>query len=723
MNPILSFVQSVRRFVAGEIRRKPVRRSSTRLNAESLEARAVPAALSPIRSYDGTGNNVAQVSWGAAGTDFLRVAVAEYGDGISTPAGSDRPSARVVSNAVSDQTGTEGINDRMMSAMVYAWGQFLDHDLDLTNTGTTEKMPIAVPAGDPSFDPNSTGTKTIPLSRSIYDAATGTSTANPRQQINDSTAWIDGSMVYGSNATTAASLRTFSGGKMKTSAGDLLPMDAAGNFLAGDGRVNENPELTSIQTLFVREHNRLAAKFAAADPRLTDEQIFQKARAFVIAEIQSITYNEWLPALLGSKGVTAYRGYDARVNPGIANEFATAGYRFGHSTLVDDIQFLGNDGTTIAEGVTLAEAFFNPELVKANGIDSLLKYLASDPTNEVDTKIVDSVRNFLFGAPGSGGLDLAALNIQRGRDHGLADYNTTRAAYGLPKVTSFAQITKNTDMQAKLQALYGSVDNIDLWVGALAEDHVPGGSVGPTNRAIIVDQFTRLRNGDRFWYQKSFGGRELADLEKTTFTDLIRRNTSLTTVQNNAFFFKVELSGTAFNDRNQNARRDPGERGLAGVTINLVDADTGETVSSTTTNARGEYKFDASNDLRTGRYRVEEVLPAGTRQTTPTGKIYAITGGDQFFTRADFGSVVIGAPVAPPMQPSPGPQPTPPAPPAAPPRQGPGAPPPQAQRIAAPQSPSFAPPTNGNDSGADDGLTMHGVDLNPTVAPLPQRRR
>ena len=154
------------------------------------------------------------------------------------------------------------------------------------------------------------------------------------------------------------------------------------------------------------------------------------------------------------------------MNPGIANEFSTAAFRFGHSMLGDDVEFLDNNGQPVADEVELSQAFFNPPLVTQNGIDPILKYLASDPASEIDTKVVDSVRNFLFGPPGSGGLDLASLNIQRGRDHGLADYNTVRAAYGLPKVTSFAQITSDPQLQAQLKQLYGSVNNIDLWVGA-----------------------------------------------------------------------------------------------------------------------------------------------------------------------------------------------------------------------------------------------------------------
>src|SRR5206468_10040851 len=128
-------------------------------------------------------------------------------------------------------------------------------------------------------------------------------------------------------------------------------------------------------------------------------------------------------------------------------------------------------GAPVAAEVPLSAAFFNPPLLTANGIDPILKYLSSDPSSELDTEVVDSVRNFLFGPPGAGGLDLVSLNIQRGRDHGLADYNSMRAAYGLPRVTRFDQITSDATVQGRLEALYGTVANIDAWVGALAEDH------------------------------------------------------------------------------------------------------------------------------------------------------------------------------------------------------------------------------------------------------------
>ena len=260
-----------------------------------------------------------------------------------------------------------------------------------------------------------------------------------------------------------------------------------------------------------------------------------------------------------------------------------------------------------------------------------LKYLASDPSSKLDNKIVDPVRNFLFGPPGAGGFDLASLNIQRGRDHGLADYNTVRAAYGLPKVTSFSQITSDTVLAGKLQQLYGNVNNIDAWVGALAEDHVPGTSTGALVRAALIDQFTRLRDGDAFWYQRQFSGQTLQALESTTLAKIIARNTDTTNLQSNVLFFKASVSGKAFNDSNGNGSQNRGEDGLGGRTVillNTTENAAGEEIARTTTDRNGNYRFDNFDGLLVGTYRVQVVVPSGFHGTTPTAVSFSVTKGD-----------------------------------------------------------------------------------------------
>jgi peroxidase len=632
-----------------------------------LERRDVPSG---VRSIDGTGNNPnpANFTWGSAGVDLLRKAPTTYADGTSAPS-AGRPNARTISNTIVDQGSADVISQRGLAAMAYAWGQFIDHDMDLTGSASpAESFNITVPAGDQYFTPGSS----ISLRRSNYDTATGTT--NARQQINSITAFLDGSMVYGSDSTVADKLRTHSGGRMKTSAGNLLPYNDAATFptgtltmandshivpdsqlfAAGDVRANENIELTSLQTIFVREHNRIADQIHQAQPNLSDEAVYQQARAWVIAEIEAITYNQWLPTLLGPAGLQPYQGYKVNVNPGIANEFSTAGFRLGHSMLGDDVEFIGNNGLEVANPVALSQAFFNPPLLVTNGVDPILKYLASDPASEIDTTVVNSVRNFLFGPPGAGGLDLASLNIQRGRDHGLADYNSARVSYGLPPITSFNQITTNAGQQQKLRDLYGTtngadnVNNVDLWVGMLAEDHVPGGNTGPLVARILVDQFSRLRDGDSFWYERMFSGPALQQLRNTSLADVIKRNTGLTNLQGNVFVFKSAISGMVFNDVNHNGHRDFNEQGISGRTLELFNTVENEVVATTTSGTGGSYSFDVLDGLRVGRYRVREALPTGTVETTPPQQILAVTRGDTFIGHVDFGNFTPGTPPPPP---------------------------------------------------------------------------
>lgn len=502
----------------------------------------VPAEVAAI---DGVGNNLDNPDWGSSDTQLLRLTTVEYGDGIDDPAGSDRPSAREISNELGSQT--ESItNSHNMTDLVWLWGQFIDHDIDLTvGADPTESFNIEVPLGDVHFDPFNTGMAEIELSRSNYDTSTGTSEDNPRQQINSITSFLDGSVIYGSDAERAAALRTFDGGRLATSEGDLLPFNTAGLdnaggpsdtlFLAGDIRANENAALTAMHTVWVREHNQIVDRIAAANPDLSDEEIYQSARRIVVAELQAITYNDWLPTLMGRGVIDRYEGYDPTVNPSIANIFSTAMYRFGHSMLSSELQRLNDDGTVADEGpLALQDAFFAPGELTEHGIDSLLRGAVDHLAQEIDPLVIDDVRNFLFGPPGAGGFDLASLNIQRGRDHGLADYNQARIDYGLEPVTSFDEITSDPELAAKLSELYdGDVNNVDAWVGALAENHHHDANMGELAYTVIADQFTRIRDGDRFWYQNTFSGRELRRIESTSLADVIERNTGLTDVRDN----------------------------------------------------------------------------------------------------------------------------------------------------------------------------------------------
>ncbi len=492
------------------------------------------------RSIDGTGNHETHFHLGAADTVLRRMTPIDYGDGVASPAGAGRPSPRTISNALCADSGA-GPNALGASDVLWQWGQFLDHDIDLTEAQQpAEPFPIPVPAGDPFFDPAATGAMSIQLDRSAYHPGTGSDPAYPRQQVNQITHFIDASNVYGSDSVRAAALRTNDGtGRLLVSAGDLLPFNTAGLpnaggtgpelFLGGDVRANEQVGLSAMHTLFVREHNRLAAEIAANDPSLDGETIYQEARRIVGALMQVITYNEFLPALLGPNALLNYFGYHWAVSPAITNEFSTAIYRFGHSALSPTLLRLDAAGNEIPEGhLPLRDAFFRPDrLVDEGGIEPILRGLAAQACSPIDLEVVDDVRNFLFGPPGAGGFDLASLNIQRGRDHGLSSYSSARAVLRLRPKRSFAAISSDPDIQARLASVYSTVDDIDLWVGMLAEDPFNGGHVGELAHHVIKSQFEALRAGDRYWYQNSLTPSEIADVEATTLADVIRRNTSI----------------------------------------------------------------------------------------------------------------------------------------------------------------------------------------------------
>jgi hypothetical protein len=440
---------------------------------------------------------------------------------------------------------------------MWQWGQFLDHDIDLTD-GNQEEANIAIPLGDPQFDPLGTGIQVIPFHRAIFDPATGTDASNPREQENEITSWIDGSNIYGSDEERVMALRVGPDSPfLKVSAGNLLPFnednianangfvtDPTSLFVAGDVRVNEQVGLAAMHTLFVREHNRLANVLQKTMRGASAEEVFQATRRLVVAELQIITYDEFLPALIGKNTIAPYTGYDATVNPTISSEFSAAAYRLGHSMLSSEIRRLDRNGNEIAEGdIALRDAFFTaPSILTSNGsLAPIFRGLASQVHQRIDVKVVDDLRNFLFGAPGQGGLDLPSLNIQRGRDHGLSSYNDTREALGLSRILEFSEITSDQELIQALQETYGSVDDVDLWVGGLAE--TPSAKnrsqLGELFTTILAQQFTALRDGDRFWYERDLTQQEKRFIRGITLSKVIKSNTGIDReLQDNVFYVR-----------------------------------------------------------------------------------------------------------------------------------------------------------------------------------------
>jgi hypothetical protein len=540
------------------------------------------AKATEFRSLTGINNNLvpSRQLWGCAGQNLFRITTPDYlNDGAALRLG---PNTRTISNIVFDQPATI-IDENGLSQFHWAFGQLLAHDTDLTplqEGDGAEHIDITIPPGDPFFIPG----QSIPVTRSIYD----TSTERPfREHPNVISSFIDASMVYGGasdemhggqdradwlrDPEEPARLRTIThstGSLLPQNAGDPtapgMAMDArmgAATFIAGDRRANEHPVLMTMHTLFVREHNRIAdvlrdrsdiAALARGAGLTEDEYVYQRARKIVGAEIQAITYQEYVPAL--GVDLSTFTGYSADVDPTISPEFAVAAFRLGHTQVNGAVPRLDEQGNSIPEGeLDLIGSFFDPsKLTNEGGLDPIIRGLASSPQEATDAKIRDGLRNLLFGPPSPGpvanGSDLAALNTIRGRDHGLPTYQQAwRELIGEDTApTSFSDITSDPDLVSALAAAYPSVDQVDLWVGLLSEDHALQKSVGPLMEVILSEQFERLRHGDRFYYEidpdlmawNTFGPQtsDLEWLQDLRLADVIRMNTGVDFLQDDVFF-------------------------------------------------------------------------------------------------------------------------------------------------------------------------------------------
>lgn len=430
----------------------------------------------------------------------------------------------------------------------------------------------------------------MPISFSRSKPRDGTGVNSPREQTNKITAWIDASMVYGSDTHRANWLRTFRNGKLKVSSGNLLPFNTtngqqsgavdpnapqmAGSnrgkvFVAGDERANEQPTLMALHTLFVREHNRLCDYYVSLG-YTNDENNYQLARKIVTAHIQAITFYEFLPAL--GIELEEYEGCHQNLNPNTLHEFASAGFRIGHTMVNPSLRLVDNNNRTTGN-ISLVEGFFNTNFVKDRGIDQVLMGMSRDRQQEIDLLVINDLRNFLFTPqPGSPGTDLVSINIQRGRDHGLADYNTVRKTFTGSRANTWSDITKNRTVQDKLRQLYPNVNDIDLWVGALAEDKLPWASVGITHYAILWIQFTILRDGDRFYFENDplfVDNYDWIDyFFETSLGDLIQFNTGLSNIGWDVFFVPFDKNNNS-DENNMFANEKAKDR-----TINHLDPET-----------------------------------------------------------------------------------------------------------------------------------------------------
>ncbi|XP_076063495.1 salivary peroxidase/catechol oxidase-like [Oratosquilla oratoria] len=525
------------------------------------------------RNSDGSCNNLQNSMWGKALTPFQRAVAPHYSDGYFAPRNSSRGGSLPTARAVSVST-VRDVDQPFpdITLFVMQFGQFIDHDLThspIFRFGDESGIkccddrgrvldppfrhpacfPILIAENDPFFA--RFGRRCMNFVRSMPAPRSGCGLGNV-EQMNQVTHFLDGSAVYGSSERESEELREKSRGLLKMQkTNGLLPEDPDLEkdfcgvnrcFKAGDGRVNEMTGLAAIQTIWVREHNRLVTEMARLNPHWTGETLFQETRRILVAEMQHITYNEWLPIIVGTQYAQSRRllplrrgfsqDYDASVNPSILNEFATVAFRFGHTLVQGMIKLFDKSGRT-SEVLRLRESFHRPTHLYTPGkLDEYLRGLVTQKAQRFDNSITRELTNHLFDMENQGfGMDLVALNIQRGRDHGVVPYNELRAACGLPRATDFKDLHDVIPPQVVsiFASLYRHVDDIDPFIAGISETPVEGAILGPTFRCIIGDQFTRLKRGDRFFYDNadlptSFTEVQLHEIRKASWARILCDN-------------------------------------------------------------------------------------------------------------------------------------------------------------------------------------------------------
>uniref|UniRef100_A0A0N5AVI9 Peroxidase n=1 Tax=Syphacia muris TaxID=451379 RepID=A0A0N5AVI9_9BILA len=566
------------------------------------------------RTIDGQCNNRAQTSWGASHTSFKRLLRPAYENGFNTPIGFNRnhlyfgyrkPNPRIVSKLLFEVPAMASHEN--LSSMVIQWGEFIGrkmksrnncHDISQAapavgrdiftegfycNSTCENKNPcfnIQLPTDDPKLTnremhPCLEYERSSPVCGSdetslIYGQITH------REQMNTITSFIDGSAIYGSTDEDAFGVRDFdSDGLLRydisaTSRKPFLPFDTdaimnckqngsngqpSRCFLAGDVRANEQLGLLSLHTIMMREHNRVAMRFAQQNPRLNKEVIFQESRKIVGAEIQHITFSHWLPKILGSnqykKLIGPYTGYDPNIDPSVSNVFATAAFRFGH-LLANPIlhRYDANHQPFFKGHIPLHEAHSSPETIVSDGIDPIIRGLFASPIKRPLRYIVNSeFTEELFKKTHHQPSDSLGPNVlrystwSRSRTSKASffyfyyDYCINSMYFSYTEYRKWCNLTTinrwedlRSDMNESviilLRQIYGHPDNIDLFVGGMTENTLPESLVGPTFACIIADQFQRLRKGDRFWYENKdvFTTKQLQEIKKASLARIICDN-------------------------------------------------------------------------------------------------------------------------------------------------------------------------------------------------------
>lgn len=479
-----------------------------------------------FRSLDGTCTNPGYPTSGKANSPFNSYFRGQNARKMDIK----ENSARRISNIVCQQTQPDKYDNKIrLTEFVTNFGQFLDHSIVLTSNDMDSTVDIPVPSDDRRCDQ-----RVIRFNRNIKANRRGVINGRGRlRAINVVSSAVDLFGVYGHGDLTK-NLRSGVDGMLRVSGGDkcLLPINDLriingrsssmnapkkgvkyrhNYFIAGDSRSNENPQLTALHVIWMRNHNRWAKRLKSDFPEHDgdDDWLFDSARRINQAQFQSVVYNEFLPLMTGKTlpkcplQAKKIQCFDQKVRPGISDLFATAAFRVGHTMVGNKVHRIGKFKNKMAP-LELKEAFF-PEryLLERDGIEPYIRGAIANRAQAIDNEIVDALRNSLFdNVKEEEGFDLAAINIQRGRDENLPTYVRIREHFTGERVNSFSQISSNSEVQKRLKtAYYDKVEDVEAWVGLISEDHAPGSPMGKTLGTIWLKEFQNLRDSDYYFYQ------------------------------------------------------------------------------------------------------------------------------------------------------------------------------------------------------------------------------
>ncbi|XP_020029097.2 dual oxidase 2 isoform X2 [Castor canadensis] len=529
-----------------------------------------------VQRYDGWFNNLRHHERGAAGSRLQRLVPANYADGVYQALEEPLlPNPRRLSNAAArGRAGLPSLRNRTVLGVFFGYHVLSDVVSVETPGCPAEFLNIHIPPGDPVFDPDQRGDVVLPFQRSRWDPETGQSPSNPRDLTNQVTGWLDGSAIYGSSHSWSDALRSFSGGQLASGSDPDFPRDSPASLLmwtapdpaTGQGgtqglyafgaqRGNREPFLQALGLLWFRYHNLWAQKLAREHPHWGDEELFQHARKRVIATYQNIALYEWLPSFL-QKTPPKYAGYHPFTDPSISPEFVVASEQF-FSTMVPPgvymrnsschFQKILNKGFGSSPAIRVCNSYWireNPNLKSAQEVNQLLLGMASQISELEDRIVVEDLRDYWPGPDKFSRTDYVASSIQRGRDMGLPSYSQALLALGLEPPKNWSDLSSYVDPQVlqATAALYDQdLSRLELLLGGLLESH---GDPGPLFSNIVLNQFVRLRDGDRYWFENVrnglFSEEEISEIRNTTLRDVLVAVTNMnhSVLQPNVFIWQ-----------------------------------------------------------------------------------------------------------------------------------------------------------------------------------------